>query len=205
MRSVLLAATLASLTLTGCRAELSVDGVRDLFDAADRAYLKGDVNAVCDLRTENFVLESTAFDLAHGRTVADRAEADAIEADAAAAGERNVGKREKLDRRSFCMLAFDGRDAARGSRLERGAMDVAIDPRGDRATVRVRYVVLAPAYEAGESVHGFSDASERQAASLRTESEEESIVVRDGGDLKIASTRVTSWSFLVPAVRDSRL
>lgn len=200
-----LATAAALLALGGCSAELSTDGVRDLFDAADRAFLKGDVNAVCDLRTADFRLDSTYFELARGQTVADRAEADAIEADAAAAGARDPGKRETFDHRTFCMLAFDGRDLARGSRLERGAMNVAIDPSGERATVRVRYVVIQPEYESGKSAHGMNDESRRQVASRRTESDEESVVVRDGRELKIASTRATSWSFLVPAVRDARL
>jgi hypothetical protein len=200
-----LCAALPLLALGGCGAELSQDGVRDLFDAADRAFLAGDVNAVCDLRTDEFRLDSTYFELAHGQTVADRAEADAIEADAAAAGLRSTGKREALDRRQFCMMAFEGRDLARGARVERGPLQIAFDPSGRRATVKVRYTVTQPEYAAGDSSHGLRDESRQQVASRRTDSDEESVVVLDGRELKFASTHATSWSYLVPAIRDARL
>lgn len=193
------------LALSGCAAELSQDSVRDLFDAADRAFLAGDSTAMCELRTGGFRLESTHFELARGRTVANREEADAVEADAVASGLRTVGENETLDRRRFCMLAFEVRDVARSSRLERGPLSIAFDPSGASATVRVRYAVLQPEYESGESPHGLRDESLRQVATRRTESEEESVLVRDGGKLKIASTRVTSWAYLVPAIRDERL
>ena len=194
-----------ALALAGCAAELSQDSVRDLFDAADRAFLAGDSAAACELRAGNFRLDSTHFEIARGRTVADRAEADAVEADAVASGLRTVGENETLDHRGFCMLAFDGRDVARSSRLERGPLSIAFDPSGASAKVRVRYTVLQPEYESGESSHGLRDESMRQVATRRTESEEESVVVRDGGKLRIASTRVTSWAYLVPAIRDVRL
>lgn len=194
-----------ALALAGCAAKLSEDGVRDLFDAADRAFLAGDSAAACELRTGNFRLDSTHFDLARGRTVADRAEADALEVDAAARGLRTVGVNESLDHRRYCMQAFAGRGLARGSRLERGPLAIDLDPAGTAATVRVRYTVLQPEYESGESSHGLRDESLRQVATRRIESEQESVVVRDGRKLRIASTRATSWTYLVPAIRDARL
>jgi hypothetical protein len=198
-------AAVSAFALAGCAPGLSENGVRNLFDAADRAFLAGDSSTVCDLRTGSFRLESTHFEIARGRTVADRAEADAIEADAVASGVRTAGENEVLDHRRFCMLAYDGRDLARGSRLERGPLSIVFDPAGTSATVRVQYTVLEPEYEARESSHGLRDESLRQVATRRTESEEESVVVRDGGELRIASTRVRSWSYLVPAIRDTRL
>lgn len=205
MKPSALAAAAVLLALAGCSAELDERSVRRLYDDADRAYLKGDVNAVCDLRTPDFKLDSTTLELARGRVVADRAEADAIEADATSAGFRTAGTRETLDRRQFCMMAFDGRDAARGARLERGAMQIALDPSGRRATVKVRYVVLEPDYQASESGLGDREVAQQQVASRRTESEEESVIVLDGREPRFASTRATNWTFRVPAVRDSRL
>lgn len=198
-------ALLAVLLLGGCGAKMSRESVRELFDAADRAFLDGDVNKVCDLRSEAFQLDSTHFELASGHTVADRAEADAIEEEAAAAGRRAHGKRETLDLRQFCSMAFDGRSLARGSRVDRSPLDISIDPATRRATVRVRYTVIQPEYEGGDSAHGHRDESRKQVASRRTDSDEESLIVIDGGVLKFASTRVTSWTYLVPAVRDARL
>ena len=199
------AAPALALALAGCAAKLSQDSVRGLFDAADRAFLAGDSTAMCELRTGSFRLDSTHFEIARGRIVADRAEADTVEADAVASGLRTVGENETLDHRRFCMLAFEVRDVARSSRLERGPLSIAFDPSGASATVRVRYTVLQPEYESGESAHGLRDESLRQVATRRTKSEEESVVVRDGGKLRIASTRVTSWAYLVPAIRDERL
>ena len=198
-------AAVAAFALAGCAPGLSEQSVHGLFDAADRAFLAGDSSSVCDLRTSSFRLESSHFEIARGRTVADRAEADAIEADAVASGVRTAGENQVLDHRRFCMLAYDGRAIARSSRLERGPLSIVFDPAGTSATVRVRYTVLEPEYEAGASHHGPRDESLRQVATRRTESEEESVVVREGGELRIASTRVRSWSYLVPAIRDTRL
>jgi hypothetical protein len=198
-------AALPLLLLGGCGVKMSQDSVRELFDAADRAFLAGDVNGVCDLRSDGFQLDFTHFELARGRTVADRAEADAVESQAVADGRRVPGKREALDRRQFCMMAYDGRELARAARIERGPLEIDVDPSGTRATVRVRYTVVQPEYAVGESAHGQRDESRGQVASRRTDSDEESVIVLDGGALKFASTRATSWSYLVPAVRDTRL
>ncbi len=191
--------------LGGCGVQMSHESVRDLFDAADHAYLAGDVNAMCDLRGKDFTLDATGFELARGRTVADRAEADAIEAEAAALGRRETGKREALDKRQFCMMAYDGRGLGPASRLERGPLAIELEASGQRARVKVHYTVIQPEYAAGESAHGLRDESRRQVASRRTDSDEESLIVLEDGELRFASTRATSWTYLVPAIRDSRL
>ena len=90
--SLCAAAPALALALAGCAAKLSQDGVRGLFDAADRAFLAGDSTAMCELRTGSFRLDSTHFEIARGRIVADRAEADTVEADAVASGLRTVSR-----------------------------------------------------------------------------------------------------------------
>ena len=78
----------ASGLLGGCgHRNLTEESVRKFVDAADQAFTKGNVVAICEARTDDFVLTATEFALAENRIVADYAEAQRVAAEREAAHE----------------------------------------------------------------------------------------------------------------------
>jgi hypothetical protein len=61
-------------------------------------------------------------------------------------------------------------------------------------------------YAYGDSSLSVQDQVEKQIATLQTETDEESVIVRNGsGKLVFTSTKATSKQFRVPKARDARL
>lgn len=200
------AIAVAALALAGCSHPLTEESVRELFDAADQAWLAGRTGDMCRLRSKDFHLDATDFLLARDRIVADLKEAEQVEADLAGSGAPQRGDHAALDLKEFCRMAYEGRQLGPRSTLARSDLRIAVDPDGRRATVRVHYSIRQPVYQFADSSLGRGDVTEHQDATRQSESDEESVViVGPDGDPVFASTQVTSRSFFTPPSRDSRL
>jgi hypothetical protein len=175
-------------------------------DTADEAFLKGKVAAICDARSRNFVLTVTEFDLAPNRIVADFAEAQQIVAEREAAHELIAGKTSTVKLKALCFDAYVSRAQFKRSKLQRGPLQITIDPDGRRAVVRAHYTIWEPVDARGESpLGGYVDSAEHQIATKQTESDDESVVILEDGGPKFATTTSVSKWFRIPTQRDSRL
>jgi len=193
--------------LPGCgHKRLTETSVREFVDAADEAFKKGNVTAICDSRSSDFVLTVTEFALAENRIVADYAEAQRIVAEREAAHELIQGKTQTVKLKELCALAYESRAQFRRTRLQRGPLQIAIDPDGKRAVVRAHYTTWEPQETRGDSPLSYKDSVEHQLATKQTESDDESIVIlNSNGDVRFAATTSVSKWFRVPSQRDSRL
>lgn len=195
-----------ALLLTACSKKLDEQQVRDFIDAADQAFLKGSATQMCALRSKDFRLEATSFELAKGKTAESLEDAEAIEAESAASGGRGAGSTEVLDLEKFCFMAIEAKNLYKRVNMQRGELHIDIDASGQKAAVRAHYSVTEPVYAYQESALHDNDRVEQQVASRQTESDDESVVViGPDGDLLFESTRSVSKSFLVAKVRDRRL
>jgi hypothetical protein len=195
----------AAQLLMACAGKLDEKRVREFVDSADQAFLKGNATRVCAMRAENFRLEATSFELAKGKTVRSLAEAESVEADSPSAP-ASPGKAEVLDLQKFCFMALESKNFYKRATLERGDLNIQVDPSGRRATVRAHYTVKEPVYEYGESTLHDNDRVEHQVATRQTESDDESVIVMGpDGDPLFESTRSSSKSFLIARELDRRL
>lgn len=193
--------------LAGCgHKKLTEESVRKFVDAADEAFTKGKVTAICDARSDDFMLTVTEFALAENRIVADYAEAQRVAAEREAAHELVKGKTQTVKQKELCALAYQSRAQFRRTRLERGPLQITIDPDGKRAVVRTHYTTWEPEDVRGDSPLSYHDSVEHQVATKQTESDDESVVILDPhGELRFAATTSVSKWFRVPSQRDSRL
>jgi hypothetical protein len=194
-------------TLTACgHKKLTEASVRQLVDSADAAFIKGKAAAICDARSRNFVLTVTEFDLAPNRVVADFDEAQQIVAEREAAHELITGRTSTVKLKELCLGAYLSRAQFKRARLQRGPLQITIDPDGQRAVVRTHYTIWEPVDVRGDSpLGGYRDSAERQIATKQTESDDESVVILEEGDPKFATTTSVSKWFRVPSQRDARL
>ena len=193
--------------LPGCgRKHLTEASVRDFVDAADEAFTKGNADAICRARSHDFLLTDTEFAPAGDRIVADFAEARRIAAEREAAHELIIGKRATLRLKELCALAYESRAHFKRTKLQRGPLQITIDPDGKRAVVRAHYTLWEPIEVRGDSPLSYADSVEHQIATKQTESDDESVVIleQDGKTRFAATTSVSQW-FRVPSQRDSRL
>jgi hypothetical protein len=203
--AIILLCACGSLAACGHK-RLTEASVRDLVDAADEAFVKGKAGAICDARSRNFVLTTTEFDLAPGRIVADLAEAQQVVAEREAAHELIAGKTSTLKLRELCLGAYLSRAQFKRARLQRGPLQITLDPDGQRAVVRAHYTIWEPIEVRGDSpLGGYTDSVEHQVATKQTEDDDESVVIiEEGGPKFSATTSVSKW-FRIPSQRDSRL
>ena len=210
MKKILRGATIVLCVcalLPGCgQKRLTEDSVRKFVDAADEAFTHGNAGAICRARSDDFALTATEFELAGERIVSGAAEAEKIAAERQDAHELNEGKTVKLTLREVCAMAFQSRAYFKRATLQRGPLQISIDPSGTRAVVLAHYTVKEPIEVYGDSQLSHKDHTEHQVATKQTESDDESIVVLDkDGELKFAATKSVSKSFHIPSERDSRL
>ena len=192
--------------LAGCSHKLDESRVRAFVDAADEAFLKGNSTHICAMRTEDFRLEATSFELAKGQVMDSLADAESYDAERPATGSRLEGKTDVLNLQQFCLMSIANREFFRRASLERGELHIELAPDGRSATVRAHYIVKEPEIERGDSVLHDRDSVEHQLATRQTESDDESVVViGPDGDPLFRSTRSTSKSFLTHKERDRRL
>jgi hypothetical protein len=186
--------------------QLTEASVHKFVDAADEAYVKGRAGAVCDARSRNFVLTVTEFDLAPNRIVADFAEAQQIVAERDAAHELITGKTSTFKLRDLCLDAYLSRAKYKRAKLQRGTLQITIDPNGQRAVVRAHYTIWEPVEARGDSpLGGYVDSVEHQVGTKQTETDDESVVILEDGEPKFAATTSVSKWFRIPSQRDSRL
>jgi hypothetical protein len=193
--------------LAACgRKQLTEASVRQFVDAADEAFVKGKSGAICNARSRNFVLTVTEFDLAPNRIVADFAEAQQIVAEREAAHELITGKTSALKLRELCFDAYFSRAQYKRTKLQRGPLQITIDPDGRRAVVRAHYTIWEPVEARGDSpLGGYTDSIEHQIGTKQTEADDESVVILEDGVPKFAATTSVSKWFRIPSQRDSRL
>jgi hypothetical protein len=196
----------AMLAVTACAPKkLTEVSVRKFVDAADKAFLEGKAGAVCGARSRAFTLTATEFEPAGDRQVSGFDEAKTIAAERQAAGEAVAGKVSKLDIKAFCAMAFETREYYRRTTLDRGPLAISVEAGGNRATVRAHYVTREPIYAYGESSVGSRADVEHQVASRQSESDDESVIVLEDGELQFLSTTSVTYSFRVAPERDRRL
>ncbi len=197
----------ACALFTGCgQKRLTEDSVRRFVDAADDAFIHGNADAICRARSNEFVLTATEFALAGDRIVSGAAEAEKIAAERQEAHEPIAGKTVKLGLREFCAMAYQSRAYFERATLERGPLQIGIDPGGTKAVVRAHYTVKEPVEAYGDSPLSYGDHTEHQVATKQTESDDESTVILDeNGEMKFAATTSVSKWFRLPSERDSRL
>lgn len=194
------------LLLTACDGKiLSTRSVTEFVDAADQAFLRGDAVAICDARAATFVMQATDFKLAGNQRVAGFAEAEEIAAKRQADGELLGGDSITMQRRDYCAMAADARDFYKRASMERGPLSIKISADGKQAVVTAHYTVKEPVYEYEDSPHGNNERSERQVATKQSESDDESVIALQDGDLKFIATKSTTKSFFVASERDPRL
>jgi hypothetical protein len=204
MKAIVLCASV--LVLSACSKELNTSNVREFVDDADKAFLAGHANDICSMRSDDFELTSVTFKLAEGRTVSGLAEAEAFEADRNASGDRSSGEVVKMNAQQYCLMAIESRAFYRRATLARTQLDITVESGGTKAVARAHYVVKEPVYAYGDSSLSVQDQVEKQIATLQTETDEESVIVRNGsGKLVFTSTKATSKQFRVPKARDARL
>lgn len=199
------AALALCLALAGCSDRLTEKSVREFVDAADAAFLEGKASKVCDMRTEQFRLEAIDFELAGRQRVSGLAEAEAIAAQRQEAGELNQGSKTTLDRKQFCFMAHEAREFYKRASMERGPLEIDIDAAQGKATVRAHYTITEPVYAYADSPLSRQDRTEVQTSSRQTETDDESVVILEDGELKFASTTSMSKSFYIAEQRDRRL
>ena len=203
-RGITLLATL--FLVSGCAKELTEENVREFVDDADKAFLAGHASDICDMRSDDFKLTAITFKLAEGRTVGNLLEAEAVEADRHTSGERANGKVVTMNSRDYCLMAIESRKMFRRSKLARTHLEVTVEPGAKQAVARAHYVAKEPVYAYGDSSISTQDQVETQIGTLQTETDEESVIVRDAhGKFVFTSTKATSKQFRVPKERDSRL
>jgi hypothetical protein len=197
----------ACALLCGCgQKRLTEASVRKFVDAADEAFTRGNADAICSARSDDFVLTATEFALAGERIVLNVAEAEKIAAERQDAHELIEGKNVHLNSREFCAMAYQSRAYFRRATLLRGPLQITLDPSGIRATVRAHYTVKEPVEAYRDSPLSYKDSTEHQVATKQTESDDESLVILDkAGEMKFASTKSVSKWFRIPSERDSRL
>jgi hypothetical protein len=201
----LVAAAGLCLALGGCSDRLTEDSVQTFVDGADRAFLEGRSAEVCDMRAEGFRLEAVDFELGDGKIMSGLAEAEAYAGQRREAGELNRGRKVTLDLRQFCAMAYESREYYKRATMERGPLEIVIDAERSKATVRAHYTIKEPVYAYVDSPHSYRDRSERQTATRQIETDDESVVIVEDGELKFASTSSVSKSFLIDKQRDRRL
>jgi hypothetical protein len=118
---------------------------------------------------------------------------------------RSGRRKAALDRRQFCAMAFEAREYYKRATMERGPLAITIDADRNKATVRAHYTVKEPVYAYADSPHSHRDRTEVQTATRQTETDDESVVIVEDGELKFASTSSVSKSFLIAKQRDRRL
>jgi hypothetical protein len=197
----------ACALVAGCgQKHLTEASVRKFVDAADEAFTKGSADLICRARSDDFILTVTEFDLAPNRIVADFAQARRIAAEREAAHEVITGKTETFTVRDICFTAFQSRGQFKRTKLQRGPLQITIDPDGKRAIVRAHYTTWEPVSVRDSSPLGYQDSIEHQIATKQSESDDESVIVlaNDGKPKFASTTAVTQW-FRIPSQRDSRL
>jgi hypothetical protein len=207
LRKFLCRTAVGSLLLLSACAEknLSERSVTEFVDAADKAFLRGDAIAICAARAPTFEMRATEFKLSGNQVVADFAEAQSITAKRQAAGELLSGESVTMQRREYCAMAADARDFYKRASMERGPLTVKISADGKQAVVTAHYTVREPMYEYGDSPHGSDNRVERQVATRQSESDDESVIVLDDGELKFIATKSVTKSFVVASERDRNL
>jgi hypothetical protein len=192
--------------LCGCRGAMTEHKVRDFIDAADHAFVAGRASDICRMRSGDFKLTATTFKLAQGHIVAGLAEAEAIEEQRHEAGERLSGETMNMNLQQYCRMALEAHEFYKRATLERSDLRIEFVPGAKRAVVHAHYIVREPVYAYNDSPLGNTDRSERQIATLQTDTEEESVVSQDGdGQLVFSSTTAVSKAFQIPKQRDRRL
>jgi len=195
----------AAQLLVACAPEqLTEQSVRKFVDAADQAFLKGNARQVCEMRSSAFVLSATEFKPAHDRMVSGLDEAMKIAEQRKEAGELLSGKTATLNLREFCAMAYEAREFYKRATLERGDLTIVIDASGNQATVRAHYTVKEPVYAYGDSPLSMQDQVEHQVATKQSESDDESVVAMEEGQMRFVSTKSVTQSFRVAAERDER-
>ena len=169
---MLLLATLLALCLplAGCHRRLDTKNVRAFIDKADDAARKRFAPEICELRGKDFSLHLTFQGHEH-----------------------RYGPTEvEMDRALFCKQAGTF-SRLRQYKLERKSIDVEVAP--DRKTARVtsNYVETLPYYEPDRMPSTPDDFDQFQVV----ETEDESVVGIEGGDLVFLSTTSTSSQELI--------
>lgn len=173
MRITLAAAMLLALCgpLTGCSRTLDSRDVREFVDKADDAARKRFAPDICALRGKDFKLQMK-FQGHEARLAPTELE---------------------MDRKLFCKQAGSF-SQIRQYRLERKSIDVHLAQDRKTARVTAQYVETMPYYEPGSMPRTLDDYFEWQIV----ESQDESIVGIEGGDLVFLSTQVEATQSLVP-------
>jgi len=194
------------VALSACSQQLTERSVSKFIDAADQDFLDGNAAALCVKRGKDFLLTASNFDLTRDKIVADLAAAEAVAAEREAAGERVSAEIQTVTRQSLCLDSLLDARTYRKATLQRGKLDIRIDPDGQRAVVLAHYTVRQPVVGQRDSSLSMRDVVEHQIATRQTESDDESVLIIDGdGDIVFASTKAQSRSFLIPSQRDARL
>ena len=192
--------------LTACGGNtLSTRSVTEFVDAADQAFLRGDALAVCAARGATFAMHATEFKLAGNQKVSSFDEAQEIASKRQAAGELLGGESITMQRREYCAMAAESRDYYKRASMERSPLTIKISADGKQAVVTAHYTVKEPVYEYGDSPHGNNESVEHQVATRQSESDDESVIELQDGDLKFIATKSITKSFLVASERDRRL
>jgi hypothetical protein len=200
----LVSAVALVLALGGCSRTLSESKVRKFVDEADRAFIEGDSIKMCDVRAKDYVQTDTEFMLAEGHIVNSQAEAEAIEAERSANGQRLTGKDVKLGQRELCVLAYQGRRDFGKVEMTRTSIQIELSPDGKSAVVKAHYSMLVPLFAQRDS-GVFDGARAQHVGTKQMETDDESVVVVEGGDILFKSTRSVSRSFQIPKKPNPRI
>ena len=161
---------IACAAFFGCSREVTRKQVADFIDQADAAARKRFAPEICELRAKDFSQHLTF----HGYEGREPAEMD-------------------ITRKLYCQQAGSF-SRLRQYRLERKSMDIDIATDRKTATVTSQYVETMPYYE--------PDMQPVTPADFRffqvIESRDESVVGREGGDLRFLSTSAEAHQQLVP-------
>lgn len=190
--------------LSGCSKKLTETSVLAFVDEADRAFIEGDSNKMCDVRSKSYVQTDTEFLLAEGQIVNSLEEAEAVEAERSAGGTRLTGKDVQLTQKQICMMAYwEGRDFTKVE-MERTSIQIEVAPDGKSAVVKSHYSMQVPLYQE-RTTEVFGGARRQHTGTKQMETEDESVVVVEHGDILFKSTRSVSKSFNIPKKPNARI
>lgn len=190
--------------LSGCSKTLTEKSVLAFVDAADRAFVEGDSNKMCDAKSKNYVQTDTEFLLAEGQIVHSLAEAEAVEAERSAGGARLTGKDAQINKKQLCMIAvWERRDFTKVD-MERTSIQIEIASDGKSAVVKSHYSMQVPLFQQ-RATEVYGGARLQHTGTKQMETEDESVVVIEDGDIVFQSTRSVSRSFQIPKKPNARI
>jgi hypothetical protein len=192
------------VALSACSKTLTEKSVLAFVDAADQAFVDGDSNKMCDAKSKNYVQTDTEFELAEGQIVNSLAEAEAIEAERSADGARLTGKDVQINKKQLCMIAvWEGRDFTKVD-MERTSIQIEVAPDGKSAVVKSHYSMQVPLFQQ-RATEVYGGARRQHTGTKQMETEDESVVVIEDGDIVFKSTRSVSKSFQIPKKPNARI